>query len=41
MGEDELELYHEKFEVEPFFHTHEEKDAWRAKKKEEKMLREQ
>ena len=28
MGEEELSLYHKHYEVEPFFHSHHEKDAW-------------
>ena len=41
MSEDELKLYHDKVEEEPFFHSPEERDMWKAKKKEEKLLRDQ
>lgn len=39
MSEEELELYHKHFEVEPFFYTQAESDAWKLAKKREKMLR--
>ena len=41
MTEEELELHHEYFEVEPFFLTHQEKESWQMHKKEEQLLREQ
>lgn len=41
MSEDELELHHHRYEVEPFFATHAEKKEWKMQKKEEKALREE
>lgn len=41
MGEEELELYRDLFEIEPFFHSHEEKSHWKLHKVELKKLREQ
>lgn len=41
MSEEELELHHHHFEVEPFFYTHAEKKEWKLRKKEEKALREE
>jgi len=41
MSEEELELHHHIYEVEPFFYSHAEKKAWKLHKKEEKALREE
>ena len=41
MSEEELELHHHHYEVEPFFASHAEKKAWKLHKKEEKALREE
>ena len=41
MGEEELELHHHQYEVEPFFYSHAEKKAWKLNKKATKALREE
>jgi|Transcript_7162 hypothetical protein len=41
MSEEELQLYHKKYEVEPFFHSRAEKEAWKHQKKEQKLMREE
>ena len=41
MSEEELELHHHHYEVEPFFYSHADKKAWKLHKKEEKALRDE
>jgi len=41
MGHEELSLHHKHYEVEPFFETKAHKEAWKLKKKEEKMIRDE
>ena len=41
MSDEELELYHKHHEIVPFFHSRAEKAAWKQKKREEKLRREE
>ena len=41
MDDEELGLYHKKYEMEPFFPTTTDKQAWKRQKKQEKLMREE
>ena len=41
MSEEELELHHHQYEVEPFFHSKAEKKIWKREQKEKKLTREE
>ena len=41
MSEEELNLHHHKYELEPFFYTHAERKEYKLRRKEQKLLREE